>query len=146
MEFHTLLLLNFASSLFLCGLIWVIQILHYPFFAHLERENYTKYQQKHMYLISFLVIPVMLMELITSVLLILQPSDFRIEFIIGITLVLMIWASTFFVQLPIHQKLLQGFDRDLIQKLVSTNWIRTILWTAKSILMLYVAFKLVSIL
>lgn len=138
---NTVFLLNLASSLFLCGLIWVIQILHYPFFAHLERENYTKYQQRHMYLISFLVIPMMLMELITSVLLVLQPSDFRIEFIIGLILVLLIWSSTFFVQMPIHQKLLQGYDRAAIQKLISTNWIRTILWTAKSVLTLYIAFE-----
>lgn len=138
---NTVFLLNLASSLFLCGLIWVIQILHYPFFAHLERENYTKNQQRHMYLISFLVIPMMLMELITSVLLVLQPSDFRIEFIIGLILVLLIWSSTFFVQMPIHQKLLQGYDRAAIQKLISTNWIRTILWTAKSVLTLYIAFE-----
>lgn len=138
---NTVFLLNFASSLFLCGLIWLIQILHYPFFANLERENYTKYQQRHMYLISFLVIPVMLMELITSVLLVFQPSDFQVEFIIGLILVVLIWASTFFVQMPIHQKLLQGYDREIIQNLVSTNWIRTIGWTTKSILSIYIAFE-----
>ncbi len=142
---NTLFLLNFASSLFLCGLIWVIQILHYPFFARLDRENYSDHQQQHMFVISFLVIPVMLIELVTSVLLVLQPSDFRIEFIIGLILVLSVWTSTFLVQVPIHQKLLQGYDRVTIQKLVSTNWIRTIGWTLKSILTIYVAFQLLHI-
>ncbi|MEX0660164.1 MAG: hypothetical protein WEA58_01000 [Balneolaceae bacterium] len=139
---NTLFLLNFASSFFLCGLIWIIQILHYPFFARLDRENYSDHQQKHMVTISFLVIPVMLIELITSILLVMQPSDFRFEFIAGLILVLIVWASTFLVQMPIHQKLLQGYDKKTIQKLVSTNWIRTIGWTAKSILTLYLAFEL----
>jgi len=142
---NTLFLINFASSLFLCGLIWVIQILHYPFFARLERGSYSEHQEKHMFVISFLVIPVMLAELFTSALLVLQPSDYQVEFIIGLILVLLVWASTFFVQVPIHQKLLSGYDKKTIQKLVSTNWIRTILWTLKSILTLYVSFHLVEI-
>lgn len=145
MEMKTLFLLNFASSLYLCGIIWVIQVIHYPFFARLERENYIKHHKRHIYLISFLVIPAMLTELFTSVLLVLQPSEFRIEFIIGLILVLMVWASTFFVQLPIHLKLLRGYNKERIDKLVSTNWIRTIGWTAKSILTLYVAFELSKI-
>lgn len=142
MDINTLFLLNFASSFFLCGLIWIIQILHYPFFARLDRKKYSDHQQKHMFTISFLVIPIMLIELITSILLVMQPTDFRFEFIIGLILVITVWASTFFLQMPIHQKLLQGYNKGTIQKLVSTNWIRTIGWTLKSILTLYVAFEL----
>jgi hypothetical protein len=46
-------------------------------------------------------------------------------------LVFFIWISTYFVQVPIHNLLSHKKDRDLIAKLVQTNWIRTMLWSFK---------------
>ncbi len=48
-----------------------------------------------------------------------------------------IWASTFFVQVPLHEKLGGGFDADVQKRLVSTNWIRTIFWTLRGALVLW---------
>ncbi|MEM9735245.1 MAG: hypothetical protein AAF908_01395, partial [Pseudomonadota bacterium] len=46
----------------------------------------------------------------------------------------LVWASTFFVQVPLHGKLERGHDATLVRRLVMTNWLRTFLWTARGVL------------
>jgi len=50
---------------------------------------------------------------------------------IGVGLVAVIWASTAFLQVPAHARLSGGFDAETASTLVSTNWIRTVAWTAR---------------
>ena len=42
------------------GLIWTIQLVHYPFFHRLEKENFNEHMDEHRKKISFIVLPVML--------------------------------------------------------------------------------------
>lgn len=49
---------------------------------------------------------------------------------------LLIWASTFFLSVPLHTKLLTEFEPSVIQKLITTNWPRTILWSLRSLTLL----------
>ena len=56
------------------GVIWVIQIVHYPSFHFIEKELYTVFQKFHMNKISIIVIPIMLAELITGMMLFLDKS------------------------------------------------------------------------
>ena len=51
--------------------------------------------------------------------------------VIGLFLLGCIWLSTFAVQVPIHNRLAEGVNIDLIAKLVRTNWIRTAAWTLR---------------
>ena len=57
------------------GVIWVIQIVHYPSFHFIEKEFYTAFQKFHMNKISIIVIPIMLAELITGMMLFLDKSS-----------------------------------------------------------------------
>ncbi len=43
----TLLLVQAAASLYLMGLIWLIQIVHYPLMSHVCRETFAQYEQLH---------------------------------------------------------------------------------------------------
>jgi hypothetical protein len=47
-------------------------------------------------------------------------------------LVIIIWLSTFALQVPIHNNLKAGKDDKRIQRLVATNWIRTAAWSLKT--------------
>lgn len=49
----------------------------------------------------------------------------------GGLLLAIIWISTFYIQVPIHQRLLEIKDTDLLERLVRTNWIRTAAWTIR---------------
>lgn len=131
-------LIHAGATLFLVGLIWTIQIVHYPLFASVGANNYAAYQTSHMSRITYVVAPVMLLELGAAIYFVfagyepLNPNYFRF----GFALVLIVWASTLFLQSPIHGKLAQHFDAELVNKLVMTNWIRTICWTIRSALVL----------
>lgn len=133
-------LIHTAATLFLVGLIWTIQIVHYPLFARVGAGGYAAYQTGHMSRITYVVAPVMLAELATAVYLAIfsgagiNPNYFRF----GLALVLLNWISTLFVQSPIHGKLAQNYNDELIKKLVTTNWIRTIFWTLRGALVLWI--------
>ena len=55
---------------------------------------------------------------------------------LGLVLVVVIWLSTALFQVPQHRRLESGFDEQAHRRLVNTNWIRIIAWTARSILTL----------
>lgn len=134
---QSILLLNTFSSIFLCGLIWMVQLVHYPFFLRADRTQFTDHIRFHGFRISFIVLPVMITELISSILLTLYATEFQTIHLLGLIVVIMIWVSTFLLQVPQHAKLIVAFDEKAIRKLVRTNWIRTILWSFKSVLALY---------
>jgi len=137
---NLLFLIHAGATLFLVGLIWTIQIVHYPLFENVGAETYTAFQNRHMSRITYVVAPVMLAELLTATYFVfasfdgIDPNYFQFGFV----LVLIIWISTLLIQSPIHGKLAAGPDNKLIKKLVLTNWIRTFAWTLRGALMLWI--------
>ena len=129
-------LINFASTLFLSGLIWMVQLVHYPSFHFVDPSEFKRFHQFHSRRISIIVIPLMIIELITSGVLWFHSETFSINSI-GFYLVLSIWVSTAFLSVPAHSKLSSGKNDEQIDKLIHTNWVRTFLWTLKSVLMLF---------
>ncbi|MCU0823296.1 MAG: hypothetical protein MUF77_01475 [Leptospira sp.] len=120
------------AGLVLVGLIWTIQVVHYPSFHHIDESQFIKFHESHSMRISWIVIPPMLAELFClGFLVFLSP---KLEYIIPLSFVFGIWVSTFLVQVPIHNRLGKfGKKPSEINYLVASNWIRTILWTTKSI-------------
>jgi len=57
--------------------------------------------------------------------------------LIHLALVIITWGSTFGIQVPLHQKLSSTYSLDKVEKLVRTNWVRTVAWTAKLASMIY---------
>ena len=47
-----------------------------------------------------------------------------------------IWVTTALVQVPLHRRLQDGYDRSVVAKLVKSNWLRTGLWTARGALVI----------
>lgn len=140
-----LLILQIFSTLFLTGVIWVIQIVQYPFFSAVSAGNFVKYHDDYRFRITPVVAPAMIAELFTSAFLIFYPPvNIDIKLIwLGLVLTGIIWASTFFVQVPLHEKLAQGFDAGAHSALVNSNWIRTIVWSLRSLLVLYLASEVI---
>jgi len=134
-----LFIINSAASLFLLGVIWQVQILQYPGFRLLKDSDFAKHHAFHTRRISYVVILPMLLELGTSFLLLF--IDFKPHNTINsiaFLVVLTIWGSTFFVQVQLHKKLKNeaGNISKVVNELVTTNWIRTVLWSFKAILAL----------
>jgi len=130
--------INLASSLFLTGLIWTIQCVHYPIFYRLDKKNFTSHIFFHKKAISLLVVPAMITELASSAWLSWTATSDLFLHQAGLITVILIWLTTFFVQVPIHNKLSEVRNTDSIRRLVSSNWLRTFLWSFKAILSLII--------
>ena len=124
-----------VSTITMTGLIWFVQIVHYPLFQQVGEKNYEHYQNRHMALTTYVVAPLMLLEVLcTAYFTFINPYSFSAVFLWGNAILLgLIWASTTFLQVPIHQKLIEKYVTQLARKLVSTNWIRTWSWTTRSL-------------
>lgn len=117
-----------ALSGALFTLIWLVQLLIYPSFK-LASQNFSECMLHHQNRISWVVIPLMTGELIVTVM---QKN------VILIGIVGLIWLSTAFIQVPLHKKLLNN-SPELVERLIQSNWIRTILWTIKLLIVLRTA-------
>jgi len=125
---------NLIITWTLVGLIWVIQLVHYPTFDFVQGTSFLAFHKHHTASITIIVMPLMLAELAVGFYL---ARHFQWFYLLPLLLVLLVWLSTFLLQVPIHNQLGSGKDSILIQKLVKTNWIRTILWTIKAIWISY---------
>ena len=130
-----LFFLNTISVFLLTGVIWTIQLIHYPSFHYIDKLSFVNFHKFHERRISIIVIPLMIVELITSVVLYMNDTSSLI-FALNLAIIVLIWCSTFFIQVPIHTILSSGKDKKMIEKLVKTNWIRTFLWTIRMLLII----------
>ena len=117
------------------GVIWVIQIVHYPSFHFIEKELYTAFQKFHMNKISIIVIPIMLAELITGMMLFLDKSSKSPFLIISFVILVLIWLITGVFFSKAHNELIAGYQELVVNQLVVMNWIRTLLWTLRLLLL-----------
>ncbi len=124
-----------ACTFFLTGMIWIVQLVHYPSFAFIDTMKFKQFHNFHTQKITWIVAPVMIIELLFAVLTYLNQEN--LYSILNLLSVLLIWAVTFFVSVPLHNKLQNGYDLKTINRLVRTNWLRTVLWTMRSVGLFY---------
>jgi hypothetical protein len=130
------LIANLASTLFMTGLIWFVQVVHYPLFAAVGSDVFAAYSRSHQSLTTFVVGPPMLVEALTAgILVFARPAGIPAWMPwTGLALVAVIWLSTATLQVPAHTRLSAGFDPAVGASLVATNWIRTIGWSLRAVL------------
>ena len=134
-----LLAIQLLTTLPLVGLIWTIQVVHYPLFSRVGAPEFVEYQHAHMRAIGPLVGPLMAIEALTSIaLIIFMPTDPLA--ITGLVLVIVIWGSTAFLQVPCHRRLCDGFDPSAHRNLVVGNWIRTVAWSGRGVVAVVMVF------
>lgn len=131
---HVLLLINAVLSWFLTGLIWTIQVVHYPLFLRVPERDFAAYEKEHQWRVSVLVMVAMPLEVLATAAL-LWSNMTNPLYLLAALMVVIVWLSTAVLQGPIHGRIERTYDRRLIRRLVDTNWIRTIAWTVRSILL-----------
>ena len=129
-----MLVIHLIATSIIVGVIWVIQLVHYPSFHFIELKQYTTFQRFHMSRISFVVIPAMLTELFTLILIIISMDQVDPFIFTSALLLTVIWLMTAVFFSGVHQKLTLGYDQVVVEKLVKLNWGRTLLWTLRLLL------------
>jgi hypothetical protein len=131
-------LAQLATTLPLVGLIWFVQVVAYPLFALVGPAEFVRYHHAHSNLITFLVGPLMLLELGAACVWVADTDGVasRPVAVAGLALVLLAWAVTGLVSVPQHALLGQGFDARAHALLVTSNWLRTFAWSGRGMMLL----------
>ena len=124
-------LVHLITTAMMVSIIWLVQILHYPTFLYIDIDRYTEFQNFHMKNISFLIIPLMLLEFLTGFLLLFFAVEIDFYFSISFGLLVLIWLITALFFSKYHSALSNKYERGIILKLIRLNWVRTFFWTAR---------------
>ena len=133
---------HLAVTLVMTGVIWFVQVVHYPLFAAAADDGravrWPAYAGAHATRTTWVVAAPMLAELASgAALLRWRPAwcDARTAWL-GAALLAVVWASTAALQVPRHDALRRAWDARAHRALVRSNWVRTAAWTARSALLL----------
>jgi len=121
-------LLKIILDTALCTLIWLVQIVIYPGLLYYSEPDVKKWHRTYTGRITFIVMPLMLGQLLVYLAFAYYYPNFYS--IAGLGMVLLVWAITFFISVPLHTKIDESVDSTIVRKkLVYTNWSRTLVWT-----------------
>ena len=129
--------IHLALTLYMTGLIWFVQVVHYPLMGKVGASSFLDYERHHTRLTSWVAAPVMPIELGTGVVLYYLVGA-GIPHLLNLILLTAIWMSTFLIQVPLHNRLSRSFDVVAHRRLVRSNWVRTGAWTARALLLLLI--------
>src|SRR5918994_940869 len=122
-----LLLAHAAATLFMVGVIWFVQVVHYPLFARVGTPDFSAYSLRHTRLTGLVVGP---------------PIESSVALVwMGLPLVAGSCLSTPPPQPPRHTTLGRGFDPAAHQFLVTSNWMRTVLWSLRGLVVLCILYQ-----
>jgi hypothetical protein len=116
-------------SLPLVGLIWFVQVVHYPLFALVGPGEWGRFHDAHRFRTGLVVGAPMVAQLATAAALVLDRASALT--VASLVLTLGVFAHTFFVAVPDHERLGRGHDPAVARRLARLNGVRTALWTAQ---------------
>ena len=119
----------------LVGLIWVMQVVHYPLMARVGEAHSQRYQTEHVTRIGGLVAPLMICEAALTMWLCMHATTLHTPWLawLGALLLMVVWSVTALWSVPAHTKLTSPNPAGALKRLVATNWLRTAAWTGRGV-------------
>ncbi len=133
---QAVLIAQVLGSAGMFGVIWVIQLVHYPLMRKVPMAAFGAFETEHQRRITYVVGPLMAIEgIAVLVVFFARPSclSFTIVLVGGIVEAVAI-GTTAFVSAPMHGRMAASGNPALLDRLIATNWIRTAAWTARAAL------------
>ena len=140
--YELMLQIQLCSTLAMVGVIWFVQVVHYPLFSKVGNSTFSSYETSHQRRTTLVVAPLMLAEVASAAAIVwLRPTGMSaLLALVGVGLLLLVWSSTYFLQVPAHEKLSHAFEKQTHQQLVRSNWIRTIGWSLRGLVVCLLAY------
>ena len=123
--------LHLIATSMMVAIIWMVQILHYPSFLFVDKQQYTEFQHFHMKKISYIIVPIMLLELFSGFGILFYIEKAQLSLYASLTLLVLIWVITGLFFTKYHTELSKKYNRNTILRLIRFNWIRPVLWTIR---------------
>ena len=127
-------IIHLLATAMMVGVIWIVQIVHYPAFEFVEEKKFRDFALFHQQKITYIVGPIMLIEFMTGLYLLPQLN---LIFSASMVLLVGIWLVTFFFSVKEHNTLLSGRDEQSIKRLIKSNWLRTLLWNTRLVILTF---------
>ena len=124
-----------VGSVGMFGVIWIMQIVHYPLMRFVSGEQFARFETAHRVRISWVVGPLMLIEGVCVLAFLFAPPAGLAWWLpwVGAGVEAIAIGTTVFVSAPLHERLNAHFDEATLHRLVATNWIRTVAWTGRAV-------------
>ena len=117
------------SASAMTGIIWYVQLVHYPLFAEVGDDIWFAFHADHERRTGWVVAPLMIAELTSAAGTVLLSGP-GVLALAGLALAAATWGLTFTLAVPLHRRLNRTRDPDVIERLVRINWLRTAAWSA----------------
>lgn len=127
---------NAASAWVMTGVIWFVQVVHYPLLAVVPVESARRTAVEHQARTARVVMVPMAVEGVTTLWLMFdRPADMPwwLAWAGGVCVAVAL-LSTVLLSVPRHGRMANDPTASIGRELVVTNWPRTVAWTAHGII------------
>lgn len=127
------LMVNLVSTWTMVGVIWFVQVVHYPLLSVVPVESAASTAVEHQRRTGWVVGAPMAAEGVTTLMLLAMVPDgvaWFVPWLAGIPLAVALGA-TVLLSVPRHERMARNPDATVGRELVSTNWVRTIAWSVR---------------
>ena len=123
-----------VGSVGMFGVIWMVQVVHYPLMRLVSGEQFARFETAHQARISWVVGPLMAVEGVCVLAFLFSPLAGLPGWMpwAGAVIEAIAIGTTMFVSAPLHGRLNANFNQAALDRLIATNWIRTVAWTARA--------------
>jgi hypothetical protein len=123
-----LLLAHLAATAAMTGIVAFAALVHDPLADRVAQERFTDYAAQRLRRAGWLLIPLMLAEAACAALVARAGGALAWS---GAALLASAWLLTWSGAVPIHLRLLQGYDAALHRRLLAVHRARLAAWTAR---------------
>lgn len=131
------LLLNLVSTFTMVGVIWFVQVVHYPLLSVVPVESASTVAVDHQRRTGWVVMLPMTVEGFTTLGLLKWVPDgvaWWVPWLNGVFLAVAL-GCTVLLSVPRHARMAAQPDASVGRELVLTNWPRTIAWSARAVVL-----------
>ncbi len=108
-------------------LIWLVQLIIYPSFQFQSKKEFTDWHRVYTKRLTYIVAPLLAGQGLSIAYLFF--TEISLFSFVQSCLITGVMFYTFIYFIPLHSKLQLQHTPDLIKKLISKNWTRTIVWS-----------------
>ena len=121
------------STLCMLGIVSFVHVVQYPMLALVPSPGREEFERRYCNRAGLIIAPLMIVEAF-SALYFTIASAFKFSSIsmFGLVLVALIWAITFGISVPAHQRLITSWDDAVHRRLLFSNLLRVILWMLRA--------------